>query len=290
MNNLSVVILSFNCGDFLRGCLESLYKVKNEADLDIWVVDNHSTDGSLEKVQKDFPRVHFIINEGNFGFAKGNNVGLKKGKDEMILVLNPDTKVLPGTLKYMLEYMKNNPDVGAASCRVELTDGSLDWASHRGVPTPWASLLYFIAKNDTLYHLTKNDMSKVHEVDGITGAFFLTRKSVLDRVGLFDEDYFMYAEDLDLCYRIKKAGYKIMYVPQVKVIHFKGISSGIKQHSQGLTTATLDARIRAMNAFYETMKIFYKKNLSQNYFFLINWLVYLGIDLRLMLVKRKLKV
>lgn len=290
MGNLSVVILSFNCGDFLKNCLQSLHEIKNEVDLDIWVVDNHSTDRSLSKVQKDFPEAHFIINEDNLGFAKGNNIGLKRIKNELVLILNPDTKVLPGTLKYMVDYMESHPEVGASSCRVELADGSLDLASHRGFPTPWAAFLYYILKDDRLYHLSGQDLSKDHEVDGITGAFFFTRKTVLDKVGLFDEDYFMYAEDLDLCYRIKKAGYKIMYLPEVKIVHYKGVASGIKSHSQSITTASKDSKIKAFNAFYETMKIFYRKNLASHYPFFINWLVYLGINLKWTLAKRKLSV
>ena len=133
-------------------------------------------------------------------------------------------------------------------------------------------------------------MRKDHEVDAISGSFFLTRKSVLDKVGLFGEDYFMYAEDLDLCFRIKKAGYKIMYIPEVKIIHHKGVASGLKSHSQKITTATYDSRLKAFNAFYETMKIFYKKNLEKSYPFFINWLVYLAIDLKWFLAKGKLQV
>ena len=190
----------------------------------------------------------------------------------------------------MLDYLEEHPQVGTVSPRVELADGSLDWASHRGFPTPLASLLYYFFKNDSLYHLSNRDFSKPHEVDSLTGAFILTRKSVLDKVGLFDEDYYMYAEDIDLCFRIKKAGYKIVYLPQVKIIHYKGISSGIKKHSQQLTTTDLVSRLRSVNFFYETMKIFYQKNLAADYPFFINWLVYLGINLRWALAKRKLKV
>ncbi|MDO8429049.1 MAG: glycosyltransferase family 2 protein, partial [Candidatus Daviesbacteria bacterium] len=151
------------------------------------------------------------------------------------------------------------------------------------------SFLYFLG-NDRLYHLSGEDMTKIHEVDSITGAFFFTRKSVLDKVGIFDEDYFMYAEDLDLCYRIKSAGYKIVYVPSIKVIHHKGISSGLKKQTARLSTADLETKKRSLDYFYETMKIFYKKHLEEKYPFFINWLVYLGINIKWLLAKRKLEV
>lgn len=287
---LSVVILNYNTGDFLLKCLQSLEKNKKEADLDIWVVDNASTDESLSLAKKDFPAFHYIETGKNLGFSGGNNVGLRQVKDKYVLILNPDTEVLPGTLLHLLEYMESHPETGACSPKVELSDGTLDWASHRGFPTPWASLKYYFFKDDSLYHLSKRDFSRPHEVDSLTGAFILTRKKVLDEVGLFDESYFMYAEDLDLCYRIKKAGYKIIYLPEVKIIHYKGVSSGLKKHSQGITTATDESRVKAFNAFYETMKIFYQKNLAKNYPFFINWLVYGGINLKWVLAKRKRSV
>lgn len=287
MDKLSIVILNYNSGNFLTECLRSLEKGVN---LDIWIVDNGSTDESISLARKNFPGIHYILGKENLGFSKGNNLALRKIRNEYILMLNPDTEVFPDTLNYMTAFMQNNQDVGAATCKVELSNGKLDPASHRGFPTPLASFLYYFLKNDSLYHLSSRDMRKDHEVDAISGSFFLTRKSVLDKVGLFGEDYFMYAEDLDLCFRIKKAGYKIMYIPEVKIIHHKGVASGLKSHSQKITTATYDSRLKAFNAFYETMKIFYKKNLEKSYPFFINWLVYLAIDLKWFLAKGKLQV
>lgn len=286
---VDIIIVNYNAGDFLIACLKSLEKVKDEFD-NIFVVDNASTDNSLIQAKKLFPKLTYIENLQNLGFGKANNQAMKLSISQYILLLNPDSKVLPGTIKYMVDYMTQNLQVGAASCRVELQDGSLDWASHRGFPTPLASLLYFIFKNRRLYNLTDRDMGKAHEVDSIVGAFMLLRKSVLDQVGLFDADYFMYAEDIDLCYRIKQAGFKVMYVPQVKIIHLKGISSGIKKHSQQQSTATLELKKRSLDYFYSTMKIFYKKHLQQKYPFFINWLVYLGINLKWALAKRSLRV
>lgn len=286
---LSVVLVNYNCGDFLLQCLSSLFENKNEIDLDVWVVDNSSSDDSLQRSKKQFPQINFIENQDNLGFGAANNQALRKITNEYILILNPDTKIEKGTLNFMINFMETHQDVGAATCMGLQSNGQMDWGYHRGFPTPWASFLYFLG-NDRLYHLTDRDMTKDHEVDAISGSFFFTRKSVLEKVGIFDEDYWMYAEDIDLCYRMKKANYKIMFVPEVIVIHLKGISSGIKQHSQQITTATQKSRTRAFNAFYETMKIFYRKNLAADYPFFINWLIYFSINLKWALAKRKLHV
>jgi len=290
MFDLTVVIVNFNSGKYLHNCLKTLSEVSTEAKITTFVVDNASTDSSVEEAYKTFPKVNFIKNQENLGFGKANNQVLKKLKTEYVLILNPDSKVIKGTLKYMLDFMDNHPEVGASSCKVIKEDGSLDWASHRGFPTPWASFKYFFLKDDSLYHLTKRDMKTEHEVDAIVGAFFLTRKSVLDKVGFFDEDYFLYGEDLDLCFRIKKAGLKISYVPQVETIHLKGISSGIKEHSSAISSATKESKLKAFNSFYSTMILFYKKNLAQKYPFFVNLLVYLGINLKWKMAKRKMAV
>lgn len=290
MAKLSVTIVNFNAGDYLITCLKSLEDAKKEVNLEIFVIDNASEDDSIEQAKKKFPDVKYILNDKNLGFAKAQNIGLKKITSEYVLILNPDTQVMPGTLKYLIDYIDQNLNVGAVSCKLEKEDGSIDWASHRGFPTPWASFLYYFLGNDKLYHLTKKDMTKTHEVDVIVGAFFLTRKKILEKTGLFDEKYFMYAEDIDLCMRIKNAGYKIMYVPEVSVKHFKGVSSGIKKHSQEVTSAVSDTKKRAFNAFYESMLMFYQDHYAKKYPFFINWLVYFAIHLKWWLAKRKLTV
>lgn len=289
MPEVIVSIVNYNGGGFLLSCLKSLDRVKDEAEMEVYVVDNASSDDSIKRAKASFPKFNYIENPENLGFGRANNQVLKK-KAKFYLLLNPDSQVRPGVLSYMLAFMNNHPDVGAASCRVEKSNGTLDWASHRGFPTPWVSFLYFFLGNDHLYHVRGRNLTTPHEVDAIVGAFFLTRKEVLDKVGLFDERFFLYGEDLDLCFRIKKAGYKIMYVPEVKIIHLKGISSGIKGHTRELSTATKQARIKAFNSFYSTMILFYKKNLSKSYPFFINWLVYLGICLKWFLSRRKVEV
>ncbi len=286
---LTISIVNFNTDRYLSHLLKSLEDIKDEGSFEVYVVDNASTDNSLVLAKEKFQWVNFIESKINLGFAKAHNLVLKKIYSEYVLILNPDTEITRDVLSYMINFMDKNPNVGAASCKVVLSDGSLDWAAHRGLPTPLASLLYFLG-HDSLYHLSGKPMDKPHEVDGISGSFFLTRKSVLEKVGLFDEDYFMYAEDLDLSMRIKQAGFKIMYVPEVHIIHYKGVSSGLKKHSQKITTADIETRKRSLDAFYLTMKIFYKKHLEGSYPFFINWIVYLAINIKWFLAKREMVV
>jgi len=287
MKKLTISIVNYNAGQYLLSCLESLEKIKDEAEFDVYIIDNCSTDGSVQDAKKKFPGFNYILNTNNLGFGKAHNLVLKKAKTPYVLILNPDSEVPPGTLSYMLDFMEKNPDVGVSSPRIEKADGSIDIASHRGFPTPVASFLYFFLKNDRLYHLTNRDMTKTHEVDAVVGAFMLMRKSVLEIVGYFDEDYFLYAEDIDLCFRIKHKGFKVMYVPQVKIHHVKGVSSGIKKHSQENTSASASTKNLSLNYFYKTMIIFYKKHYAKRYPFFFNWLVYCGINFKWWLAKRK---
>ncbi|MDO8619115.1 MAG: glycosyltransferase family 2 protein [Candidatus Daviesbacteria bacterium] len=289
-SNLSIVIVNYNAGQFLINCLSKLTEINNEIKLDIWVVDNASSDGSLEEAEQKFPKVNYIKNTENLGYGKANNIALRKIKSEYILLLNPDCIVSLKTIKFMLGFMKGSENVGAASCLVEQADGSIDWASHRGFPTPWAAFLYYVLGDDSRYHLTEENMKVPHQVDSISGAFFMTKRSVLEKVGFFDEDYFLYAEDLDLCFRMKEKGFKIMYVPQVVALHYKGVTSGIKKHSKEISNAADQSRVKALNSFYQTMKIFYKKHLERKYPFFVNILVYLGINLKWFLAKRKMQV
>lgn len=279
MKNLTIVILNFNSGEYLSKCLESVNLVQEEAKISTIVIDNNSFDESLNLAQSKFKNADFVKNVDNFGFSKGYNPILKKNSTEFILLLNPDCLLEKGVVKKLLEDFDRDPKIGAATGKIILPNGKIDLTAHRGFPTPWASLLYAFG-DDSLYHLTNKVSDQVHEVDAISGAFFMTKKSVLEKVGYLDENFFLYGEDIDLSLRIKKADYKIIYDPSVKITHYKGISSGLKKHSQELTAANSQTKKRAMNSFYEAMIIFYNKHYKNKYPFFINWLVYLGIYLR----------
>ncbi len=197
MAKLTVSIVNYNGGDYLIKTLESLGKTK-DVSMEIYILDNDSSDNSIEGAKKKFINVHYILNKENLGFGKAHNLILKDLKTEYVLILNPDVEFDEGVIPGMIKYMDENPDVGASTPEIVLPNGKIDLTAHRGLPTPWASFKYYFLKDDSLYHLTRSDFLKPHEVDAISGAFLLTRKNVLEKSGIFDEDYFMYAEDIDL--------------------------------------------------------------------------------------------
>ncbi len=290
MKKLTITIVNYNAGEYLLKCLESLKKLKDELNFTVVIIDNDSKDDSFESARKKYAEFEYIDNKANLGFGKAHNLALRTATTPYVLTLNPDCEVPRGTLKYIFDFMEKNPDVGISTSKVEKADGTLDIASHRGFPTPMASFKYFFLKDDSEYHLTNRDMNKNHEIDSAVGAFMFMRKSVLERVGYFDEDYFLYGEDIDICFRVKKAGFKVMYLPEVKVLHVKGVSSGIKKHSQKESGASSSTQNLAMNYFYTTMKIFYKKHYARNYPKFFNWMVYKGIDLKWYLARKKMSV
>jgi len=296
--DLSIIILNYNTRDFLRDCLQSIQKAAtNGFRWEVIVVDNASSDGSPAMVRKEFPGVKLIVNRKNLGFAAGNNRGILQAQGRYLLLLNPDTKVFPETLKTMIKFMDDHPRAGAATCRLELLDGRLDDACHRGFPTPWNAFAHFSGlakiwpKNKWLtgYSLTYLPQNKPHEIDSACGAFLLIRRQAGEEVGWLDENYFWYGEDLDFCYRLKKKGWKVFFVPGVKTIHYKGVASGIKKQSRRLTTASQETRLRSVRASTEAMRIFYQKHYRDKYPRLVNWLVLRGIDflekLRILKVK-----
>jgi len=264
MKKLSIIILSYNVRKLLVDCLNSLPKYP---DWEIIVPDNGSSDDSVAVVKKDFPRVMLVENHKNIGFAAGNNVGIHAAQGEYVLLLNPDTIVYPNSIETVLKYVQDHPEVGAATCRVELPDGSLDYSCHRGFPTPWGAGLHFLGLRQYSTYTAQNISNGIHQIDALTGAFALVRRTAGEQVGWLDEDYFWNGEDIDFCYKLKEAGWKVMYVPTVKITHFKGSSA----------KATSESRQKwALNST-EVMALFYRKHLAQKYPFFINWIVYLGI-------------
>lgn len=289
---LSIIIVSFNAKEFLRKCLESILRIKDqEVRTEVIIVDNASSDESVEEVLSNKYKVlsiKLIKNGKNLGFAKANNQGIKEAKGEYVLLLNPDTILLPKTLSFMTNFMEENPKVGVATCRVELPDGQLDDACHRGFPTPWNALCHFSGLSKIFprsglfngYHLGYKDLDKVHEIDSCVGAFMLIRRKAGEEVGWLDEDYFWYGEDLDFCFRIKQKGWEVIFVPNVSIIHHKGVSSGIKKHSQKYAMATIETRKQATEARFLAMEIFYKKNYKDKYPWFITGFVMMAIEIK----------
>lgn len=264
--DLSVIILNYNTVDLTRICLQTVFANKLATyKMEVIVCDNASSDGSLEMVKKEFPQVILIDNKKNLGFAAGNNPGIKKAKGRYVLLLNSDTEVPPKTFSSMIRFMDEHPHAGASTCKLLLTDGSMDPACHRGFPTPWVAFTY-LSKLETLfpqtrtfgeYHQLYKNVATVHEVDCISGAFFMVRKEVITEVGVMDEDYFMYGEDIDWAYRIRKAGWTIMYNPFVTILH--------KKKQSGRANILKKRRVTTEIYFHKYNWLFYKKHFAKKY-------------------------
>lgn len=278
--DVSIIIVSYNTKDLLSVCLSSLIKQKGSKSWEIIVVDNASSDGTSDLIKEKFPDVIFIQNKKNVGFSTANNIGLRRARGKYFLLLNSDTEVSEGSIEKVKQFMEKHPDVGVATCKLVLGDGSIDPACHRGFPTPWASLTFFLGLEKLFprwrlfagYHQGYKNMNEPHEIDSPSGAFYMVRREVIKSVGLLDENYFMYAEDLDWSYRIKQAGWKIFYYPKVTVLHKK------KQSGRDSDDPSLK-RITEMY-FYDTMKLFYKKHYQHRYGWLLTQLILLGITIR----------
>lgn len=256
---LAVVLVSFNTRDLLRDCLRSIEAAEGVDNVEVWVVDNRSSDGSAEMVRSAFPNVHLIAARENLGYPAGNNAALRQIRaldppPPWVLLLNPDTVVPPGAFRAMIDLLARYPAAGAAGPRLHLPDGRIDWACRRGFPTPAASLYYLSGLSRIFprsrrfgrYQLTYVDERAIADVDSVVGAFMLVRFEVLERVGLLDEDFFMYGEDLDWAYRIKQAGWRVLYNGQVDVLHYK------RQSTRQSRRAALE--------FYRSMLIFFRKH------------------------------
>lgn len=272
--DLSIVIVSYNVSSFLDQALTTLEDSARGFEYEVFVVDNASSDDSVTMVRKKHPKVHVIANTENLGFAKANNRALKEVSGRYILLMNPDTVLRQDTLRIMMDFLDARREAGAAGCKVINPDGSLQLACRRGFPTPGVAFFKLVglsnlfpkSKKFGAYNLTYLDPDTVAEVDAISGSFMMFRKEILETVGLLDEDYFMYGEDLDYCYRIKQAGWNIFYVPSTEIIHFKGESTK--------TVPTM----KSIHTFYDAMGIFVHKHYSDRSLLLIpRWLLMAGI-------------
>jgi GT2 family glycosyltransferase len=271
---LDVVIVSYRSRDLLRSCLASLRAHPPKLGAAIWVVDNASHDGTPEMVRSEFPEVELVVSEANRGFSAANNLAIRRGRAPYVLALNPDTRLTPGALDRMLELIEGNPSIGIAGCRLEREDGSFDHAARRSFPTPAGALGHFTGigrRSDAPGWLAQYRAPSIESgaVDAVNGAFMLMRRQALDEVGLFDERYWMYMEDLDLCYRFARAGWTTWYEPSVRAMHVKGASSGPNRSP------------RLNYAFHYGMYRFYRKHYAPQSNPLVNLAVYAAIAAKL---------
>ncbi len=280
---LSIVIVSYNTRDYLEKSLASIekYVVKelSKRNLEVFVVDNGSVDGSVEMVKKKFSDVELIETGENLGYAKANNKALSRARGEYLMLLNSDAEFTEeGSITTLLAFLDAHPQVGVLTPKIVLDSGSLDWACHRGFPTPFVSFSYFsglskLFKQNKMfagYHLDWMDLSVEHEIDACSGAAMIIRSDAMEKVGLLDERFFMYAEDIDWCFRFKHANYKVVFHPGLTVLHHK-YQSGQK-HGKKSEIGKKTSRM-----FYDTMFQFYEKHYAKRYPKVLTVLVKAGI-------------
>ncbi len=272
---LSIVIVNYNVKFFLEQCLHSVIKAIKKIDSEIFVVDNNSVDGSCAMVKEKFPNVNLIQNKTNYGFSKANNQAIKHATGEYILLLNPDTIVEENTFQLTISFMNENKKAGALS--VKMIDGTGNFLpeSKRALPTPMVAFYKIFGLSSIFpkskifgkYHLSYLDKNEINEVEILPGAFMFIRKEALDKAGLLDESFFMYGEDIDLSYRIIKAGYTNYYFPKTTIIHYKGES-------------TKKSSVNYVKVFYNAMIIFAHKHFSKQNAFLFSFIINLAIYFR----------
>jgi len=280
---LSIVIVNYNVKYFLEQCLHSVLKASTNITSEVFVVDNNSVDGSAQLIREKFPQINFIENRENVGFSKANNQAIRQSRGKYVLLLNPDTIVEEDTFLKVINFMNQNPKAGGLGVKMIDGKGTFLPESKRGLPTPWVafykmfgiSKLFPNSKKFGKYHLSYLDENETHEVDVLAGAFMLLRKETLDKVGLLDETFFMYGEDIDLSYRITLGGYKNYYYPETTIIHYKGES-------------TKKGSLNYVKVFYNAMIIFAQKHFSGGKASAFSLLIHLAIYFRafLSIVKR----
>lgn len=292
MNDLSIIIVSYNTIDVTRQCFEHLEQSLLQSpsvSTEVILVDNNSTDGSVEMIHALSSRaknitVKTLFLPENVGFSKGNNRGIAMATGKYVLFLNSDVYITTVNFADVIHYMEEHEKVGALTVRVELPDGTIDPASHRGFPSIWNAFTYFSGMEKLFspipllnkvfggYHLTHLNLKNIHEIDSPTGAFYLSRLDILKKIHGFDEDYFMYGEDIDLSFRIKELGFSIVYYPLFTVIHLK--------HRSGLQTDKIRIQKKTGNHFFEAMGIFYNKHFAKKNSPLQNKIVHKLINLK----------
>lgn len=272
---LSIVIVSYNVRTYLEQCLQSVHQALEGIEGEVFVVDNHSADDSVETVRTKYSWVRLIVNEENIGFSRANNIAIRQAHGEYVLLLNPDTIVEEHTLRQVLDFMEHHPKAGGAGVMMHQGDGSRAPESRRAIPTPWVSCLKMLGFTRR-YYMSHLSWEEPGRIEVISGAFFFLRRKALDEIGLLDEAFFMYGEDIDLSYRLLKGGWENWYLPY-PITHFKGQS-------------TQKSDFRYVHIFYQAMLIFFRKHyshLSVFYALPVKTAIYFRASIALMDILRK---
>ncbi|HMX46992.1 MAG TPA: glycosyltransferase family 2 protein [Candidatus Obscuribacter sp.] len=273
--NVSIVIVNWKTPLLLARCLDSLKEDPQYDTFELIVVDNNSGDESVPMLKEKYPFVRLIENKDNAGFSRGCNQAIEIARGRNVLLLNPDSVSVKDAISTMSKYLDDHPEVGAVGPRVLNPDGSLQLACRRAFPSVQASFfrLTYLSKlfpnhpAVSRYNMTFADPDQFLDVDALSGSCMMLRRQVIDKIGLLDEDIFMFGEDIDWCWRVKEAGYRVMYIPTASVFHIHGAAS--RKRPVG-TTINL----------HKGMEVFYRKHLAKNYWAPFNFLVYAAIWMR----------
>ena len=276
---ISICILNLNAVNYLRGCLDSLPGALGGLSSEVIVVDNGSTDGSLELLRDQYPFVQLIQNHSNLGYTAPMNQGLRAGRGKYLVQLNPDTIVHPGAFLAIYNWLEAHPEVGICSPKVLNRDGSLQSQCRRSAARPWDVISYFSGLWKLFprspffgrYLLSYRGDDETFEVEAVSGSCMFIRRAVTEQIGFLDEAFFAYQEDTDFCVRARLAGWKVYFYPGGQVTHFGGQGGSTHQAT------------RAIYQWHRSYLIYYRKHLAPHYFFLVNWLMYAGMLLKLSL-------
>ena len=272
---LSVIIVNYNVRPYLTACLDSVQRALEGIESEVFVVDNHSDDDSVEVISRDYAWVHLINNRENLGFSKANNIAIRQAQGEYILLLNPDTVVAEETLKGVIDFMDQHPKAGGAGVRMHNADGTLAPESRRAIPTPFVAARKMLGFTKR-YYMSYLSWDAPAQIEVVSGAFMLLRHKAIYEVGMLDEDFFMYGEDIDLSYRLLQDGWQNWYLPY-DIVHYKGQS-------------TSKSDFRYVHVFYQAMLIFFHKHYSHLSFFFslpVKVAIYFRASLALVDIVRK---
>lgn len=276
---ISICIVTYQAREYLRKCLQSIAENPPACSYEIIVVDNHSTDGTVDMLNCQFPQVQITENSDNKGFTAPMNQALRQAVGGYLLQLNPDTIIHPQAFNTLIAFMEQHPDVGICGPKVLNLDGSLQKPCRRGESRPWAVFSYFLGLSRLFpksklfgeYLMNYMDEDAIHQVAGVSGSCMLIRRQVSDQIGYLDELFFAYQEDADYCLQARRAGWKVYYVPTAQITHYGG-EGGSKIQPY-----------RSIYAWHRSYFLYFRKNFASDYFFLFNWLYYLAMGVKLLL-------
>jgi len=271
--DISICIVNLNAKDYLRNCLRKIPQAAERLTWETIVVDNGSTDGSVLMIRQEFPHILLIANPENLGYTRPMNQALQSARGRYLVQLNPDTIPKPGAFLHLFNFMENNLQAGICTPKVLNRDGSLQYQCRRSAARPWDTITYFSGLSRLFpkspffskYLMTYLADDKIAEVEAVSGSCMFIRREVIDQIGYLDEQFFAYQEDADFCFRARRAGWKIYYVPTAEITHFGGHGGSNTQP------------YRAIYEWHRSYFLYYRKHLAKDYFFLINWFMYLAM-------------